>query len=96
LNQDTLILFYVCGADGQESTLTNAMSQCDAFGLQSTQAAAQVVQVIGVVITWRAHFESIGVSKSDLDSLAERLGGHLRAPRRSLKKTNQASIILRS
>jgi serine/threonine-protein kinase HipA len=66
---------FICGALGQESTLANAMSQCDAFGLQPAQAAAQVVQVIRVVNTWRAHFESIGVSKSDLDSLAERLDG---------------------
>jgi serine/threonine-protein kinase HipA len=66
---------FICGAYGQESTLANAMSQCDAFGLQSAQAAAQVVQVIGVVNTWRAHFESIGVSKSDLETLAERLDG---------------------
>ncbi len=66
---------FICGADGQASTLANAMSQCDAFGLQPAQAAGQVAQVIGVVNTWRAHFESVGVSKSDLDSLAERLDG---------------------
>jgi serine/threonine-protein kinase HipA len=66
---------FICGADGQDSTLANAMTQCDAFGLTPAQAAAQVVQVIGVVNTWRAHFESIGVSKRDLDSLAERLDG---------------------
>ena len=64
---------FICGTFGQESTLANAMSQCDAFGLAPAQAAAQVAQVIGVVNTWRAHFESIGVSKSDLDSLAEQL-----------------------
>jgi serine/threonine-protein kinase HipA len=66
---------FVCGAYGQESTLANAMSQCDAFGLQPAQAAAQVVQVIGIVNTWREHFAAIGVSKSDLESLAERLDG---------------------
>ena len=66
---------FICGAYGQESTLANAMSQCDAFGLQPAQAAAQVVQVIGVVNTWRTHFDSIGVSTSDLESLAERLEG---------------------
>ena len=66
---------FICGAYGQESTLVNAMSQCDAFGLAPAQAAAQVAQVIGVVNTWRAHFEVIGVSKSDLESLAERLDG---------------------
>ena len=66
---------FICGDYGQESTLVNAMSQCDAFGLQPAQAAAQVVKVIGVVNTWRTHFESIGVSKSDLESLSERLDG---------------------
>jgi serine/threonine-protein kinase HipA len=66
---------FICGAYGQASTLANAMSQCDAFGLQPAQAAVQVVQVIEVVNTWRAHFEAIGVSNSDLESLAERLDG---------------------
>ncbi|MBP8821954.1 MAG: HipA domain-containing protein [Brachymonas sp.] len=66
---------FICGAYGQESTLANAMSQCDAFGLQPAQAAVQVVQVIEVVNTWREHFEAIGVSSSDLESLAEHLDG---------------------
>jgi serine/threonine-protein kinase HipA len=66
---------FVCGDSGQESTLSNAMSQCEAFGLAPADAAAQVVQVIRVVNTWRSHFESMGVSKNDLDSLAERLDG---------------------
>lgn len=66
---------FICGAYGQASTLANAMSQCDAFGLQPAQAAVQVVQVIEVVNTWRAHFEAIGVSSSDLESLAEHLDG---------------------
>lgn len=66
---------FICGAHGQESTLANAMSQCDAFGLAPAQAAAQVLQVIGVVNTWRAHFESIGVSERDLGSLTEHLDG---------------------
>lgn len=66
---------FVCGVDGQESTLSNAMSQCEAFGLQPDQAAAQVIQVIKVVDTWRAHFAAIGVSQRDMGSLAERLDG---------------------
>lgn len=75
---------FICGADGQESTLSNAMSQCEAFGLQPAQAAAQVVHVIKVVDTWRSHFDSIGVSKRDMDSLAERLDGEqLLSQRRS-------------
>jgi len=66
---------FICGADGQASTLANAMSQCEAFGLQPAQAAAQVLQVIEVVNTWRAHFASVGVSTSDADTLAERIDG---------------------
>ena len=66
---------FICGSDGQASTLVNAMSECDAFGLQPGQAAAQVAQVIAVVNTWRAHFESEGVSAQDLSSLAESLDG---------------------
>ncbi len=66
---------FICGTFGQESTLVNAMSQCDAFGLEPEQAAVQVIQVIEVVNTWRAHFKSAGVSESDLDSLAQQLDG---------------------
>ncbi|MDD2744486.1 MAG: HipA domain-containing protein [Rhodocyclaceae bacterium] len=66
---------FICGADGQASTLANAMSQCDAFGFQPAEAAIQVVEVIRVVNTWRAHFAAIGVSNNDLESLAERLDG---------------------
>ncbi|PIQ53261.1 MAG: phosphatidylinositol kinase [Comamonadaceae bacterium CG12_big_fil_rev_8_21_14_0_65_59_15] len=66
---------FICGANGAESTLANAMSQCDAFGLTPAQAAAQVAQVIDVVNTWRAHFANMGVSRNDLQNLAERLDG---------------------
>lgn len=66
---------FICGADGPDSTLSNAMSECDAFGLQPADAAALVVRVIAVVDTWRAHFDSIGVSKRDIENLAERLDG---------------------
>jgi serine/threonine-protein kinase HipA len=73
---------FICGAQGQDSKLTNAMSQCDAFGLAPAQAAAQVLQVIAVVNTWRAHFASVGVSTSDLENLAERLDGQALAHQR--------------
>lgn len=66
---------FICGSDGHASTLSNAMSQCEAFGLSPAQAAAQVAQVIEVVNTWKTHFASIGVSTSDIQSLAERIDG---------------------
>lgn len=66
---------FICGLEGQESTLSNAMSQCEAFGLSPAEAAAVVVQVIQVVDTWQTHFESVGVTPSDVISLAERIDG---------------------
>lgn len=66
---------YICGADGRDSTLSNAMSQCEAFGLSTAEAAQMVAQIIRVVDTWHAHFESVGVTQKDLGSLAERIDG---------------------
>ena len=64
---------FICGAEGQASTLTNAMSQCDAFGLLATEAAQEVASVIQVVKGWREHFAAVGVTERDLASLAERI-----------------------
>jgi len=66
---------FTCGAQGRDSTLENAMSQCDAFGLLPAQAAAEVVAVIDVVNTWREHFVDAGVAERDIESLAERING---------------------
>ena len=66
-----------CGAQGRDSTLDNAMSQCSAFGLVPEQAAAEVVAVIDVVNTWQAHFSRAGVTPGDIASLAERLDGDM-------------------
>lgn len=51
------------------------MSQCEAFGLLPSEAAQMVVKVIHVVDIWRTHFESVGVTPNDLDSLAEHIDG---------------------
>ena len=66
---------FICGAQGRDSTLENAMSQCEAFGLLSSQAAAEVATVIDVVNTWQEHFAQSGVSVRDIASLTERLDG---------------------
>jgi serine/threonine-protein kinase HipA len=66
---------FICGDDLNDSTLANAMSQTEAFGLTQGEAARLVVEVITVVNTWRAHFESLGVTQADLASLAERIDG---------------------
>lgn len=66
---------FICGAQGRESTLENAMSQCEAFGLLSAEAAAEVVAVIDVVNTWQEHFAQASVTERDIESLAERING---------------------
>jgi serine/threonine-protein kinase HipA len=66
---------FICGSRGRDSTLENAMSQCNAFGLLPTEAAAEVATVIDVVNTWQKHFEQAGVTTHDIASLAERLDG---------------------
>ena len=60
------------------------MSQCDAFGLLPAEAAAEVVGVIGIVTIWQAHFAEVGVSASDIESLAERIDGGELMKQRSL------------
>ena len=66
---------FICGAQGRDSTLDNAMSQCQAFGLTPEEAAAEVAAVIDVVNTWQEHFARAGVTERDIESLAERIDG---------------------
>jgi len=66
---------FICGTQGRDSTLENAMSQCDAFGLLPTEAAAEVAIVISVVGAWQDHFAQAGVTVRDIASLAERIDG---------------------
>jgi serine/threonine-protein kinase HipA len=74
---------FVVGADGRDSTLANAMSQCALFGLEGAQAAEEVLAVIAVIDTWQEHFSASGVIPSDMDDLADRIdGSELAAQRR--------------
>ena len=66
---------FICGAQGRDSTLENAMSQCDAFGLLPTEAATEVIKVIDVVKDWKSHFAQVGVSQRDIESLAQQIDG---------------------
>jgi serine/threonine-protein kinase HipA len=66
---------FIVGVDQRDSTLSNAMSQCELFGYTPVQAAAEVARVIKVVNGWREHFASCGVTHSDLASLAQRIDG---------------------
>jgi serine/threonine-protein kinase HipA len=66
---------FIVGTAQRESTLSNAMSQCELFGYTPAQAATEVVRVIKVVDGWRQHFAACGVAQADLESLAERIDG---------------------
>ena len=66
---------FIVGAEGRDSTLANAMSQCELFGLNGAVAAKEVLGVIAVVDTWRKHFKTCGVSAADIENLAERIDG---------------------
>ena len=66
---------FICGKQGRESTIENAMSECDAFGLTPVEAASEVVRVVDVVNTWKLHFAEVGVSARDIESLAQQIDG---------------------
>jgi serine/threonine-protein kinase HipA len=70
------------GADGHDSTLFNALSQCAMFGLSAPQAHTEVEAVVSVVNGWKTHFQSCGVSSADIDSLADRIDGEPLASQR--------------
>ncbi len=74
------------GLQGHDSTLANAMSQCQLFGLSGSEAAAEVLRVIAVVDRWQPHFKTCGVTDADIDSLAQRIDGdELRSQRRGFR-----------
>jgi serine/threonine-protein kinase HipA len=83
---------FIVGADQRDSTLSNAMSQCELFGYTPAQAAAEVVRVIRAVDRWREHFAACGVTNSDLQSLAERIDGDtLQGQRREFNPADYAT-----
>jgi len=67
---------FTVGAEGRESSLSNAMSQCALFGLSNKAAADAIVQVISVVDDWKDHFDGCGVTGADIDTLSDRIDGH--------------------
>ena len=83
---------FIVGTAQRDSTLSNAMSQCELFGYTPVQAAAEVVRVIKVVNGWHKHFAACGVSDADLQRLAERIdGGQLLSQRQAFRPTDYAT-----
>jgi serine/threonine-protein kinase HipA len=66
-----------------DSTLANALSMAQLFELGEKQAVAQVRRVARVVAGWRQHFAGCGVTRRDLDLLAEQIDRPFLADQRS-------------
>lgn len=87
---------FICGDMGRDSTLENAMSQCQSFGLTPPQAAAQVEQIIRIIDTWQQHFTSCGVTPGDMAQLAQRVDGEeLLRQRRTFTSANYLTSTTR-
>lgn len=61
------------GADGADSTLDNALSECVQFGLKRPAAIDEVRRVCAVVAGWQAHFLRTGVAGRDVAELARHI-----------------------
>lgn len=85
---------FIVGLDQRESTLDNALSQCELFGLSRQHAADEVTRIIQVVDGWKAHFAGHGVSAADIDALAEYIDGDaLLSQRREFKAATFAAPV---
>lgn len=61
------------GRDGAVSSIANALSEANQFGLSARDAQDEVRRVAAVVDGWRDHFAACGVSVSDIKLLAEQI-----------------------
>jgi len=60
----------VVGTAGSESSLENALTQINEYGIKMPRAVELIRQVAAAVDRWAAHFTALGVSKSDMELLA--------------------------
>ncbi|WP_039048921.1 type II toxin-antitoxin system HipA family toxin [Comamonas thiooxydans] len=60
----------VVGTAGSESSLENALTQINEYGIKMPRAIELIRQVAAAVDRWAAHFTALGVSKSDMELLA--------------------------
>lgn len=61
------------GQDGAVSSIDNALSEANQFGLSVRDARDEVRAVAAVVDGWRDHFNACGVSAADIDLLAAQI-----------------------
>ncbi|MEX8192365.1 HipA domain-containing protein [Comamonas guangdongensis] len=60
----------IVGTAGSESSLENALTQINEYGIKMPRAVELTRQVAAAVDRWAAHFTALGVSQSDMELLA--------------------------
>lgn len=60
----------IVGTMGAESSIENALTQINEYGIKKRRAVELVRQVASVVDRWATHFTALGVSASDMELLA--------------------------
>ncbi len=61
------------GEQEADSTLSNALSMANLFGLSSKDAPREVSAVARIVDGWQQHFRQCGVTRSDVDLYAQQI-----------------------
>jgi serine/threonine-protein kinase HipA len=61
------------GSAAADSTLENALSECEQFGLDKDQAHGLIMRICEVLREWKEHFKQAGVTAADIDSLATQI-----------------------
>ena len=72
------------GNSGAESSIDNALTVINEFGIRRPRAIELIRQVVRVVDRWKAHFTKLGVSASDMELL------HASIDRDALKSQRKA------
>jgi serine/threonine-protein kinase HipA len=74
------------GNGGAESSLENALTQINEYGIKRQRAIELIGQVAAAVNQWATHFSALGVSSSDMELLAASID------REALKRQRQAFL----
>ncbi len=61
------------GTAGADATLENALSMSALFGLKTAAAVKELRTVATTVAGWKAHFNTAGVGKTDVEAYAEQI-----------------------
>ncbi|MCY7389051.1 MAG: HipA domain-containing protein [Burkholderiales bacterium] len=63
----------IVGHEGTISSVENAMSMSQAYGLNRTEALAEAARVAEVVNDWQTHFAASSVDRNTINSLADQI-----------------------